>query len=81
MKFQKQTGMTFSETKSIVGLTNVKIKSSSFRCSELFNLAEKAALMENGILTIVVDDTLNFSEIQTLSNKGSRFVALDFTGR
>lgn len=81
--------MTFAEVKNIVGLTGVKIKSSSFRYSELQALVEKAAAMESGVLTIVVagssvsvtDSALNASEISTLAAKGGRFVAFDLTNR
>lgn len=73
--------MTFPETKNLVGVSGVKIKSSSFRYSELYALVEKAATCEKGVLTIVVEDgTLNFPEINALSTKGGRFVVFDLRG-
>lgn len=81
-EISNQTVMTFLETKNIVGVSGVKIKSSSFRYSELYALVEKAATCEKGILSIVVEDgTLNFSEINTLSTKGGRYVSFDLAGR
>lgn len=81
LKFQIHQVMTFSEIKTIVGTSDVKIKSSSFRYSELYALVEKVATYEKGILTIVVEDgTLNYSEINTLSTKGGRYVSFDLTG-
>lgn len=72
--------MTFSEIKTIVGTSDVRIKSSSFRFSELRSLVEKAAAMEQGVLTVVVEDgTLNFSEIRSLSDIGKQYVSLDLT--
>lgn len=74
--------MTFSEVKNIVGQADVKIKSSSFRYSELYALAERAAMLERGVLAIIVEDgTLNFSEIGTLAAKGGRFVSFDLSGQ
>lgn len=81
VEISNQTVMTFSEAKNIVGMSGVKIKSSSFRYSELYALVERAAALENGVLAIVVvDGTLNFSEINTLAAKGGRFVSFDLTG-
>lgn len=81
IEISNQAVMTFSEAKNIVGISGVKIKSSSFRYSELYVLVERAAALENGVLAIVVvDGTLNFSEITTLAAKGGRFVSFDLAG-
>ena len=72
--------MTFSETKSIVGISGVRIKTSSFRYSEILALVEKAAAFEQGVLTVTVEEgTLNYLEISTLAAKGGRFVSFDLT--
>lgn len=74
--------MTISELKKIVGITNVKIKSSSFRYSELYALVENAATMMSGVLYIVVEEgTLNSAEISTLAGIGGSFVSFDLTER
>ena len=74
--------MTYSEVKTIVGTSDVKIKSSSFRYSEIRSLVEKVAALEHGVLTIVVEDgTLNFAEIRSLSDIGKQYVSFDLTKR
>lgn len=74
--------MTISELKKIVGITNVKIKSSSFRYSELYALVDSAATMKSGVLYIVVEEgTLNSAEISTLAGMGGPFVSFDLTER
>lgn len=74
--------MTISEIKKIVGITNVKIKSSSFRYSELYALVDSAATMKSGVLYIVVEEgTLNSAEISTLAGIGGPFVSFDLTER
>lgn len=81
-EISNQEVMTFSEIKQIVGITNVKIKSSSFRFSELYALVDSVATMKEGVLYIVVEDgTLNFSEISTLAGIGGRYVSFDLTER
>lgn len=71
--------MNYSEIKNLVGTANVTV-GSDMRYSELLALAEKAAVMENGILTIVVEpDTLNASEIKSLAAIGGRYVSFDLT--
>lgn len=81
-EISKQEVMTFSEIKQIVGITNVKIKSSSFRYSELYALVDCAATMKSGVLSIVVEeDTLNSAEISTLAGIGGLFVSFDLAER
>ena len=71
--------MNYSEIKNLVGTANVTVRS-ALRYSELRALVEKAAVMENGILTIVVEpDTLNTSEIKSLAAIGGRYVSFDLT--
>lgn len=71
--------MNYSEIKNLVGTANVTVRS-HLRYSELRALVEKAAVMENGILTIVVElDTLSYSEIKSLADVGGRFVSFDLT--
>lgn len=71
--------MTFSEIKNIVGKTNVKVKSSAFRFSELYALVDYASSRGEGVLSIVVEDgTLNSDEIFTLAGIGGSNVSFDF---
>lgn len=71
--------MTFSEIKTIVGITNVKVKSSAFRFSELYALVDSASFRKEGVLSIVVEDgTLNSDEIVTLAGIGGPYVSFDF---
>ncbi len=72
--------MTISDLQSLVGFSDIKVKSTSFRFSELHALAKKAGSMERGKLTIVVcEGTLNTAELRSLSEAGGAFVALDLT--
>lgn len=71
--------MTFSELKNIVGVSGVRIKSSSLRFSELYTLVERVGVIQRAVLTVVVEDgTLTSSEIKTLSEKGGLYVSFDF---
>ena len=71
--------MTFSEIKNIVGVSGIRIKSSSFRFSELYVLVERVGVIQSAVLTIVMEDgTLNSSEINTLAEKGGLYVSFDF---
>lgn len=71
--------MTFSELKNIVGVSGIRIKSSSLRFSELYTLVERVGVIQRAVLTIVVEDgTLNSTEIKTLSEKGGLYVSFDF---
>lgn len=71
--------MTFSELKNIVGVSGVRIKSSSLRFSELYTLVERVGVIQRTVLTVVVEDgTLTSSEIKTLSEKGGLYVSFDF---
>lgn len=71
--------MNYSEIKNLVGTANVTV-GSDMRYSELRALVKKAAVMENGILTIVVEpDTLNTSELKSLADVGGRYVSFDLT--
>lgn len=73
--------MTFSEIKNIVGVSGIRIKSSSFRFSELYVLVERVGVIQKAVLTIVMEDgTLNSSEINTLAEKGGLYVSFDFAG-
>ena len=70
--------MTFSELKNIVGVSGIRIKSSSLRFSELYTLVERVGVIQRAVLTIVVEDgTINSSEIKTLSEKGGLYVSFD----
>lgn len=67
--------MTFSEIKNIVGVSGIRIKSSSFRFSELYVIVERVGVIQSAVLTIVMEDgTLNSSEINTLAEKGGLYV-------
>ncbi len=71
--------MTFSELKNIVGVSGVRIKSSSLRFSELYTLVERVGVIQRAVLTVVVEDgTLTSSEIKTLFEKGGLYVSFDF---
>lgn len=62
-EISNQEVMTFSEIKQIVGITNVKIKSSSFRFSELYARVDSAATMKSGVISIVLENgSLNSAE-------------------
>lgn len=72
--------MTFSEIKNIIGVSGIRIKSSTLRYSELYTLAERAGFIQRAVLIIVVEDgTLNSSEINTLAEKGGVYVSFDLT--
>lgn len=69
----------YNTIKALVGTTNVII-TSELRYSELHALVEKAAVLENGILTIKVKEcTLGTDEINTLSKLGGKYIAFDLT--
>lgn len=71
--------MRLEELKRIVGTSNVIINS-DYRYSELRSFVEKAAIMENGTLTIVVlSGTLSYAEIDALSRLGGKYVTFNFT--
>lgn len=73
--------MTYSELKDIVGVSSIRIKSSSLRYSELYFLVERVGVIRRAAITIVVEDgTLNSSEIQTLAEKGGLYVSFDLAG-